>query len=349
MARQLLAAAAAPGVSPGPPTRPQALTSQWPARGGGGRARPGRRAPRAGESPRRGSSGPARVGRRQDAAPGRGPVGREQGARRRRGGPQALQPPRRAHLCCPRHRALRRRRPATPPLPPSPALRPRPGPISPNPEKKVLRRRAHPATTAWHGSPEGPAALEQPPPPAPAPRPPGAGPTRGKRTVGRAAPSRRLCDRAVRQPLAPARLCRALRQLGDAGHGGLAASEERSSSSALPRLCWPQLSALPRARRGAQGCGVGPGKRGSCRGRVGRADRQWRLTQGHLWAPHPFVPGCGISRAFPEQVPRPTRGWGRGEWAVSRARGPRPRSPQVSCVNRLGVVEPRVSLPPGDC
>lgn len=176
MARQLLAAAAAPGVSPGPPTRPQALTSQWPARGGGGRARPGRRAPRAGESPRRGSSGPARVGRRQDAAPGRGPVGREQGARRRRGGPQALQPPRRAHLCCPRHRALRRRRPATPPLPPSPALRPRPGPISPNPEKKVLRRRAHPATTAWHGSPEGPAALEQPPPP---PRPRAASPGRG--------------------------------------------------------------------------------------------------------------------------------------------------------------------------
>lgn len=292
MARQLLAAAAAPGVSPGPPTRLQTLTSQWPARGESGRARPGLRAPQAGGSPGRGSSGPARVGRRQDAAPGRGPVEREQGARRRRGGPRALQPPRRAHLCRPRHRALCRR-PATPPLPPSPALRPRPGPISPNPEKKVLRRRAraHPVTTAWHGSPAEPAALEQPPAPRPRAASSGRGSHAGKahgRPRRSLSPALRPCRKAA--PCS-ARLCCALRQLRDAGHGGFAAREEGSSSSALPCLCWPQLSARFRARRGAQGCGVGPGKRGSCRGRVGRADRQWRLTQGHLWAPPPFVPG----------------------------------------------------------
>lgn len=294
--------------------RPPALTSQWPARGRDGRARPGRLAPRAGASPEGGASGPARVGRRQDAAPGRGPVERAQGARRRRGGSRALRPPRRAHLCRPRHRALRRRRPATPPLPPSPAPRPRPGPNSARPGKTSSGAAPRPCRARHYrlAPPPGKArrarAAAGLPPPRRVARE--AGLTRGKRTVGRAAPSSRLCDRAVRQPLAPSRLCRALRPFGDAGHGGPAALEEGTCPSALPRLRWPRLSARPRARRGAQGCGVRPGKRGSCRGRAGRADRQWRRTQGHLWASHPFVPGCGVSRALREQGPRGPGGGG---------------------------------------
>lgn len=202
MARQLLAAAAAPGVSPGPPTRPPALTSQWPARGGGGRSGPGPRSPRAGGGPGREASGPARVGREDGAAPRPGRPGRS-GGRAGAGvahGPASRR--RRAALTCAaraiahsaadaqRLRRSRGRRPAAPPRGrTAPALGKRP----PAPR----RARAAPATIAWHNSPELPRPKSGRRRPAPSP-----GPPRGRCHAGKA-------HRRPRRSLPPAlRPCR---------------------------------------------------------------------------------------------------------------------------------------------
>lgn len=137
---------------PDPTTHPPALTSQWPSGGGGGRARPGLGAgEEGGGSGRAGCGEPGsetRAGPRRTQGWGgahSGPATTGKGAES--GVARLLPAPREgcrrlvlAHLRRPRHRALRRRRPAPPQLPPSPGPgSSAPGPNSPSPWEKVFR------------------------------------------------------------------------------------------------------------------------------------------------------------------------------------------------------------------
>lgn len=234
---------------------------------------------------------PARAGWSAGAGVVRGSP-RQGKAARRRGGQGPAQPLRHAHLCRPRHRELRRRRPETrqlplSPWPGSPAHGPNslcPGKASPG-GRVAPRPVPSPPLAAWRGSLEwlrprtgrrDPVRATHPPCPAPPPQPV------TRRESARSAlpfPSRWLCDRAVRQPLAPSRFCRAPWEVGGAGHGVLEVRQADGGLSSLPRLYWSRLSPRPRARRSAQGCGTEPGKRGSRRAWAGRGDCKGRQSR----------------------------------------------------------------------